>query len=503
MPFITSKAAGGFGVSYSLGNNSIVNSAVAGEQLYATPGTYSWTCPVGVNIISVVCVGGGGGGVYKAGGAFGGGGGGLGYKNNIIVTPGLTYTVTVGAGGTTSATSAGTGGDSYFINTTTVVGRGGTGANTVTGGTGGSYVGDGGGSGGAGGVRTNGSGAGGGGGAGGYSGKGGDGSGGTAGSSGQTGAGGGGGGGCASNNGTYNYNGGGGVGVYGEGANGAGGAYGASSADCAQGGSGGQSAQSTAGALYGGGGAGRSSGPVGSNLGGNGAVRIVWAGPPARRNRVFPSTRVIAPAYSVQFNGTNQYLSVAHQSALVPAGVNFTIECWVYITSFSNFNHIYNKGGGTAGGLYFGINTDRKLYFGFSNTSSVTANTPLSLNTWTHVAFTRGLTDSINFWKDGIKDTVGTPAVGTSMSGTAELRIGRGAGASTEYFNGYISNLRFVKSEAVYTSNFTPPTAPLQIIGATNLLTCKSSTIIDEGTGPYAITNNNGAVVSTTMNPWY
>jgi hypothetical protein len=46
--------------------------------------------------------GGGGGGFGGGGGAWtglGGGGGGLGWKNNISVTPGNTYTVVVGVGG--------------------------------------------------------------------------------------------------------------------------------------------------------------------------------------------------------------------------------------------------------------------------------------------------------------------------------------------------------------------------------------------------------------------
>ena len=57
-----------------------------GQQAYTTAGTYSWVAPSGVTSISVVAVGGGG----RAGG-----GGGLGYKNNITVTPGNSYSVVI------------------------------------------------------------------------------------------------------------------------------------------------------------------------------------------------------------------------------------------------------------------------------------------------------------------------------------------------------------------------------------------------------------------------
>ena len=84
------------------------------NQVYTTPGSYTWVVPAGVTLISVVVIGGGAGGSgYNSGGA---GGGGLGYKNNIPVVPGDTYTVTVGAGGAQVAygVTGNNGGDSYF-----------------------------------------------------------------------------------------------------------------------------------------------------------------------------------------------------------------------------------------------------------------------------------------------------------------------------------------------------------------------------------------------------
>ena len=100
-----------------------------GQQAYTSPGSYSWTCPVGVYSVSVVCVGTGGVAQPGAGGG-GGGGGGLGYKNNISVTPGQSYTVVVGAHGTSTynvRNSTTDSGDSYFIDASTVKGGGGKG----------------------------------------------------------------------------------------------------------------------------------------------------------------------------------------------------------------------------------------------------------------------------------------------------------------------------------------------------------------------------------------
>jgi len=256
------------------------------SQSFTIPGTYSWTAPPNVTTISVVCVGGGGaGGSSPASSTFGyaggGGGGGLAYKNNIAVTPGTSYTVVVGAGATVSS---GDGGNSYFIDTTTLQATGGAGGQSRTsgesgvksGGTGGTFsvAGTSGGTGGTGGSSlgsaTNGPG--GGGGAAGYAGNGGNG--GNNGVDGTSGAGGGAGGGGGGSSGGSRGAGGGGVGLTGQGTNGSGGA--SSTSIGGTGGSGGNTADLN-GAAYGGGGSG---GYFGENgyVGGNGAVRIIWAG---------------------------------------------------------------------------------------------------------------------------------------------------------------------------------------------------------------------------------
>ena len=149
---------------------------LAGQEEFLTPGSYTWVCPPGVTKVSACCVGGGGGG-YGSWANPAGSGGGLGWKNDIAVTPGSSYTVVVGAQGNRSSSD---GGDSYFINRGTVGGGGGSLGNGTGHGIpqgfqygnnngGGGYSGDGGG---AGGYSSSYQG---GGGAGGYTGQGGNG----------------------------------------------------------------------------------------------------------------------------------------------------------------------------------------------------------------------------------------------------------------------------------------------------------------------------------------
>jgi hypothetical protein len=291
-------ALNSYGPSPVSASSNSVTPVAQGQQLYSGAGTFSWVAPACVTSVSVVAVGSGAGGGFINGGS----GGGLGYKNNISVTPGSSYTVVVGA------VKPGTGGIgqcgecSYFSSAAVVRGGGGKGGSTSHS-TGGSYTGDGGGSGGTTGGNWSG-----GGGAGGYAGNGG-----TAGNNFSTaptsGAGGGGSGGGS---GFYNNTaggGGGGVGVLGQGANGApvnNGPYGTSygwAGASGGGGSGGTNGGNNT-SLYNPGGAGGTYGAGGGMAGiycncvpccsyggvggasGGGAVRIIWPG----TTRSFPST---------------------------------------------------------------------------------------------------------------------------------------------------------------------------------------------------------------------
>lgn len=234
-------------------------SAPVGQAFYDTAGTYNWVAPDGVESVCVVCMGGASNGRCLV---FGGGstvinasaaGAGLGWINNYSVTPGNSYQVIVGAGGTSGSYS-------QFYSTGLVRGNpGGWGSN------GGTFTGDGGGNGGNYFFAANG----GGGAGGGYTGVGGTGSTGS-GSAPATGSGGGYGGGYR--------RGGGGVGYLGRGADGA---------SNGQGGSGGTNGSTYNGGTYGGGSA---TGPnTGATTyygsGGKGFVRIIWGD-----GREFPDT---------------------------------------------------------------------------------------------------------------------------------------------------------------------------------------------------------------------
>lgn len=235
----------------------VSTAAPPGQVEYTTPGTYTWVCPIGVTSVSAVAIGPGGNCI----GSKAAGGGALTYLNGYTVTPGSSYTIVVGSGGSGAPSTAfGMIAGGAPSNDSRAPGFA-SGAYTVgvTGGYGGSDFG-------------------GGGGAAGYSGDGSSGIGAplTQGQAGQAGAGGGGGGGGGYSASTGYAGKGGGTCLRGQGASGTGGPAGN------YGGQGSAHAGSPATpSFYGGGGAFNNTG------GSGGAVRIIWPG----NLRQFPSTR--------------------------------------------------------------------------------------------------------------------------------------------------------------------------------------------------------------------
>jgi len=279
-----------YGPSYPSGaSNSVTPVVVTGQQAYTAAGSYTWVAPAGVTSVSAVVVGGGASGKFNGSG----GAGGLAYINNYSVTPGASYSVSVGGGGISSGlTCRAAGGASSFVSSGVLGvsgGQGGCGATSA----GGAVITGTGFRGGNGALSTGGAGAG------GYAGIGGD-STGTTCTNGNAGAGGGGGSGASGGGSCCAFGGGGGVGILGQGSNGAGGIR--NGCYVGKGGSGGANGATAItsgcrrggdGGAYGGGGA---KGPrtvsgccvtnYKGGYGGVGAVRIIWPG----TTRSFPST---------------------------------------------------------------------------------------------------------------------------------------------------------------------------------------------------------------------
>jgi hypothetical protein len=202
--------------------------------------------------------------------------------------------------------------------------------------------------------------------------------------------------------------------------------------------------------------------------------------------------------WSNQFNGSTDYAGPANNAAFQFGANNFTIEFW--FNQISRLASNYDGPFVLTGSMYFtmGNGPSGYAFVAPSQAYIILSNLP-SLNTWHHMAIVRN-GSTFTAYLNGV--SMGTTTfAGALANPTGGFQVGW-AGTFDSYFNGYISNFRAVNGTAVYTSNFTPPTAPLTAIAGTVLLTCQSNSFKDNSTNNFAITRNGSPSTKSLTKPF-
>ena len=191
---------------------------------------------------------------------------------------------------------------------------------------------------------------------------------------------------------------------------------------------------------------------------------------------------------SVYFDDTSKYLDISSSSDFAYGTGDFTWECWVYIIQGG-----YALDHGSNGGTIVLSHTSVSLYYNTTvGTGSVLYTTgfgTIPTETWTHIAAVRS-GGTTYLYTNGV---LSSSASDSHNYGSQAVRIGQYGGGGSNYFGGYISDLRIVKGTAVYTSAFTPPTGPLTAVTNTKLLTCQGNTITDASSSAHSISVTGGA----------
>lgn len=167
---------------------------------------------------------------------------------------------------------------------------------------------------------------------------------------------------------------------------------------------------------------------------------------------------------SLSFDGAGDYLKIAATPLTTIGTNNFTIECWVYVNAYNGINngYIYEQrvaAGTVAPGLL--VNSQNVSYV-TAGIAAITSASPLSLNTWYHLALCRS-SGSTKLFINGTQ--AGSTYADTNNYVSQPVLIGSYFGLSAvNYFNGYIDDLRVTNGFARYTANFTPPTGTFQLL---------------------------------------
>jgi hypothetical protein len=210
--------------------------------------------------------------------------------------------------------------------------------------------------------------------------------------------------------------------------------------------------------------------------------------------------------WSGYFDGTGDYLTVPHNAAFQFGSGDFTVECFVYAQAFASEQVIvskFNAGGSASSNQWilslisgvpnFSISTDGQ------NVANTITGPAVTAQTWTHIAAVRSA-NTFTVYTNGV---AGTSNTNNGSLATNEIEVlgicyRRNNGSTNFPFNGYISNLRITKGQALYTSNFTPTTYVLTTSSENansanvSLLTCNSNQFVVQG----VLSSNSSVIVS-------
>lgn len=174
-----------------------------------------------------------------------------------------------------------------------------------------------------------------------------------------------------------------------------------------------------------------------------------------------------------KFGGSSLYLDGYEDSLSLPiydsnlnltGEVPYTVEFWMYMESYNyyyttiltrrtggNWQYLIGFSDPYSLRLYFSGNSQSN--FGYSQIDSGSYEIPLQQ--WVHVAAVVNNGEA-KLFVDG--DLKGSGPWEIQQDNSASLYVGQ-EGSSSEFFHGYIDELRIIKGAAVYSNNFSPPTS--------------------------------------------
>lgn len=207
---------------------------------------------------------------------------------------------------------------------------------------------------------------------------------------------------------------------------------------------------------------------------------------------------------SLSFDGTTDYLTVPALAGN-QLTANFTIECWVYpftVGTQQGLVTVTNTASSGANGLSVYLDTSNKVTFFVNGNTAVTSSAinAVSANTWYHIALVRNSTTN-TLYINGT--SAATNSTTPTWPATPTIGVGRVYNDNTSFtLNGYLSNPRILKGTALYTANFTPPTAPLTAITNTYLLLNGTNAGIYDSAMDNIFETVGNAQVSTTVSKY-
>ena len=190
----------------------------------------------------------------------------------------------------------------------------------------------------------------------------------------------------------------------------------------------------------------------------------------------------------------------------------WTVEFWFYhssqpgsyVTYFANEGNIAIEWYSNT--IKMWLTASGGSNWGMMNAVSLTTTDPAE-NAWHHLAVVRdNAAGKIRAWLNGVEEVSSIYTISGSIdpwNDTNGISMGTYYPGFTTDFPGMMSNLRVVKGDAVYTSNFTPSKALTKIAGTSCLLFTKDAPETDASDNHFPVQHWTGNTSNTTMAGFY
>ncbi len=175
--------------------------------------------------------------------------------------------------------------------------------------------------------------------------------------------------------------------------------------------------------------------------------------------------------FSGYFDGSGDYLSVAHNAVLNLGSNDWCIEFWVYKTNSTDSVLLTKRpnNGTAAYPNIYAQNATQKIGIELGGATILTTSS-ITLNAWNHIAVVKSGTASNNVkcYINGVADATTATLSSAITSNTNPLILGGDTNAN--YLTGYMASCRVTNGSPVYLNNFTPSKTPLTSTGDTAFL---------------------------------
>ena len=207
------------------------------------------------------------------------------------------------------------------------------------------------------------------------------------------------------------------------------------------------------------------------------------------------------------FDGTSDYLSLSSTSLNLSSS-DFTIETWVYATTTARdfvIGSIRNADGAGSWVIMFNDSQPIRFFCRYNGGSTLdyqVGSGTFPTNQWVHLAVTRSGANLRVFQNGTQVGTTNTTLSTFSIDNASTNYYVASSTDPSEFYTGYLSGTRLLVGTALYTTTFTPPTAPPTAITNTTLLLNYTNAGIFDSAAKNVMETAGNAQVSTTQAKW-